>query len=207
MIKISITINVPRSLRYATEAEEAKYLEIRKTQHHDEEVEEERPKLEQVRCFLTNVKWKVVNEEDEAEHPGITWLELYVLFAMHGGCEQIREKQKTQPHLKAETLQTAIASFKKRVRKITKQCTKEEDELYTSVSHARINRLQSLAISNKHAATNGTPIIEEEDARLIVKAILAMRGVNQNNISYYMKKVTSSSSQDPWRIKAPHTHG
>ena len=142
-------------------------------------MEEERPKLEQVRCFLTNIKWKVVNEDDDAEHPGITWLELYVLFAIHGGCEQIRGKQKTQPHLKAETLQTAIANFKKRVRKIAKQCTKEEDELYTSVSYARVNRLQSLAISNKHAAIKGTPIIEEEDARIIVKAILAMRGVNQ----------------------------
>ena len=98
---------------------------------------------------------------------------------MHGGCEQIRERQKTQPHEKAETLQTAIAGFKKRVRKITKQCTREEDELYTNVSYARINRLQGLAITNKHAAIVGTPIIDEKDARTIVKAILAMRGVNQ----------------------------
>ena len=172
-------MNVPKSLSYGTEAEGARDLEIRKTQQHDEEVEEERPKLEQVRCFLTNVKWKVVNEDDDTEHPGITWLELYVLFAIHGGCERIREKQKTQPHLKAETLQSAMAGFKRRVRKITKQCTKEEDEVYTSVSYARINRLQGLAISNKHAAINGTPIVDEEDARIIVKAILAMRGVNQ----------------------------
>ena len=83
-------MNVPKSLSYGTEADEARYLEIRKTQCHDEPVEEERPKLEQVRCFLTNVKWKVVNEDDDMEHPGITWLELYVLFAIHGGCEQIR---------------------------------------------------------------------------------------------------------------------
>ena len=102
-----------------------------------------------------------------------------MVFAIHGGCEQIREKQKTQPHLKAETLQTAIAGFKRRVRKITKQCTKEEDEVYTSVSYARTNRLQDLAITNKHAAVKGTPIIEEKDTRVIVKAILAMRGVNQ----------------------------
>ena len=68
-----------------------------------------------------------MNEDDTTEHPGITWLELYVLFAIHGGCEQIREKQKTQPHVKAETLQTAIAGFKKRVRKVTKQCTREEE--------------------------------------------------------------------------------
>ena len=75
-------MNVPKSLSYGTEADEARYLEIRKTQCHDEPVEEERPKLEQVRCFLTNIKWKVVNEDDDTEHPGITWLELYVLFAI-----------------------------------------------------------------------------------------------------------------------------
>ena len=164
-------------MNYGTEEEEARYLEIRKTQHHDEEVEEERPRLEQVRCFLTNVKWRVANEDDDdEEHPGITWLELYVLFAIHGGCEQVRENQRVKPHLKAETLQTAIAGFKRRVRKIAKQCTKEEDEVYTSVSHARANMLQSLAITNKHAAIKGTPIIKEEDAKVIVKAILAMRG-------------------------------
>ena len=42
-------MNIPKSLSYGTEEEEAIYLEIRKTQHPDEEVEEERPRLEQVR--------------------------------------------------------------------------------------------------------------------------------------------------------------
>ena len=46
-------MNVPKSLSYGTEEEEeARYLEIRKTQHHDEGVDEERPRLEHVRCFL-----------------------------------------------------------------------------------------------------------------------------------------------------------
>ena len=59
---------------------------------------------------------------------------------------------------------------------MTKHCTEEEDELYTNVSYARENRLQGLAISNKHAAIVGTPIIDKDEAEMIVKAILAMRG-------------------------------
>ena len=66
---------------------------------------------------MSNVKWKVVNEDDATDHPGITWLELYVYYAIHGGCEQIRETQRTQPLIKAETLQTTISNFKKRLRK------------------------------------------------------------------------------------------
>ena len=56
---------------------------------------------------------------------------------------------------------------------------KEEDEIHTSVSYARGNRLQRLAISNKHAGIVGTPVIKGSEAELIVKAILAMRGTNQ----------------------------
>ena len=47
------------------------------------------------------------------------------------------------------------------------------------VSYTRGNRLQKLAISNKHAGINGTPVISRCDAELITKAILAMRGINQ----------------------------
>ena len=93
-----------------------KYLGTRKVGYHDEQDGEERRKLEQVRCFLSNVKWKVINDDDVGE-AGITWLELYVFYAMHGGCEHIRKMQRDQPMAKVETLQTAIAKFKSRVRK------------------------------------------------------------------------------------------
>ena len=83
----------------------------------------------------------------------------------------------------------SLAKFKARVRKVAKHCTIEEDERYTNVSYARENRLQGLAISNKHAGIIGTPIVEQEDAKLIVKAILAMRGVNQKNIRCFTMKV------------------
>ena len=99
--------------------------------------------------------------------------------AIHGGCHHIRKKQRCEPLAKVETLQTAIAKFKARIRKVARRCTKEEDEMYSKVSYARENRLQSIAISNKHAGIVGMPIIKQEEAELIMKAILAMRGINQ----------------------------
>ena len=153
------------------------------------------------------VKWRIAEEEDDCEIPGITWLELYVDYAIHGGCGHIREMQNKQPLAKAATFQTAIAKFKARVRKVAKHCTIEEDERYTNVSYARENRLQGLAITNKHAGIIGAPIVEQEDATLIVKAILAMRGVNQKNIRCSTMKVCCNECRGRWHTKARHTHG
>ena len=101
-----------KNLTYGTEADEAKHLEIRKVMYHDEQNDQGRSQLEQVRCFMSNVKWKVVNEDDTTDLPGITWLELYIYYAIHGGCEQIKDKQRTQPLKNTETLQTAISHLK-----------------------------------------------------------------------------------------------
>ena len=102
---------------------------------------------------------------------------------MHGGCKEIVKARKDKPLSKAATLQTAIAKFKAHTRKIARHCTDRADEVHTKVSYARGNRLQSLAISNKHAGIMGAPVINKEDAELITKAIMAMRGINQKNIN------------------------
>ena len=64
---------------------------------------------------MSNVNWKIVNEDDSVDHHGITWLELYIYYAIDKGCEQIREKQRAQPLKQVETLQTAISNFKRKV--------------------------------------------------------------------------------------------
>ena len=78
--------------------------------------------LEKVRCFMTNVTWTAIEEEDD-ETVGITWLELYIYYAIHGGCKEIIRARKETPLSKAATLQNAIARFKARVRNIRKHCT------------------------------------------------------------------------------------
>ena len=39
--------------------------------------------------------------------------------------------------------------------------------------------MEGLAISNRHAAIRGMPKLNDDDARRVTAAILAMRGVNQ----------------------------
>ena len=58
-------------------------------------------------------------------------------------------------------------------------CTKKEDEWHLHTCEARSNRMEELAISNKHAGIKGMPRLEEEEARKVTAAVLAMRGVNQ----------------------------
>ncbi len=66
---------IPKQLQYGKPEDEAEFLSIRKVQRHDEPNDEERMQLEKVRCFMYNVKWCTI-EEDDDETVGITWLEL-----------------------------------------------------------------------------------------------------------------------------------
>ena len=77
----------PKQLEYGKIDDDAEYLSIRKVMYHDEQNEEEAPASEKVRCLLSNAKWRSIGDEDE-ETPGITWLELYVYCAIHGGWMQ-----------------------------------------------------------------------------------------------------------------------
>lgn len=109
----------------------------------------------------------------------MTWFELYILYAIHEGCQEMVEKQKEKPLRKTESLQAAIAKFNSRARKVTLHCAEEGDEWRLKTNYANSNRLEKLGVTNKHASIQGAPRIGNEDAKLIVKALLVMRGVSQ----------------------------
>ena len=165
-------IAIPIKLDYEEDDKASRHLNIRKVEKHDEKEEEEKVEMEKVRCFLTHMKW----QQEQRQTGGITWLELYILSILHGGkvkllspCSQTR----------TVSLQTAIKNFKRRTRKVALHCVRKEDEWNFHTCNARRNRLETIAISNKHAAIKGMPQMSDEDARRISSAILAMRGVNQ----------------------------
>ena len=58
-------------------------------------------------------------------------------------------------------------------------CLTKQDEWHFQTCQARLNRMEQLAIANRHAAIKGMPKLSQEDARRVTAAILAMRGVNQ----------------------------
>ena len=124
--------------------------------------------MENVRCFLTHIEWR----QDSSRIGGITWLELYIMSIFHGGKLEANPMSKTIP------LQTAITFFK-RTRMVALHCVAKQDEWHCQTCQARSNRLEELAISNRHAAIRGMPKMIEQDAKRVTAAILAMRGVNQ----------------------------
>ena len=76
-------------------------------------------------------------------------------------------------------MQTALADFKRRMRKVIKHNVREEDEKYFLTSYARVNRLKEMAVLNKHAAITGLPKLSEAMAKEVAKAIILLKGMYQ----------------------------
>jgi hypothetical protein len=76
-------------------------------------------------------------------------------------------------------LQAQIAAFKKAVRLINKHSTQEEHEWLLETTYSKKHILRSAAIEHRQAAIRGTPRPSEEDARKVMKMILAMRGLDK----------------------------
>ena len=151
-------------------------MNIRRVEFKDERNKEERESMEEVRCFLSNIRWR---QEVKDEEGGITWIELFALYMGKGAGDKVRKKQAESPLQGHQSLQKAIAAFKVRCRRVRTFCIEEGDEEQLATSYSQTNRLKPMGIENMHAAIKGLPVLEEEDARMVTQAILAMRGVNQ----------------------------
>ena len=110
---------------------------------------------------------------------GITRIELYIVYNLSGGKEKIKQRRKAEPLAKPEALQTALADFKRRMRKVVRRNVKEEDEKFFQTSYARVNSLKKLAVQNKHAAITGLPNLPEAMAKEVAKAIVILKGIYQ----------------------------
>ena len=72
-----------------------------------------------------------------------------------------------------------LAEFKHLMRKIAKHAVSEGDEWRMHTDNARTPRLRALAVDGRAPSIRGMPVVEEEDAKAIVMAILAMRGADK----------------------------
>ena len=89
------------------------------------------------------------------------------------------QTSKMAPLAKPEALQTALASFKRRMRKVAKHNVREEDVFFVRTSYARVNRLKAMAVQNNHAAITGIPNISEDMAKDVLTAMIALKGIYQ----------------------------
>ena len=127
-----------------------------------------------VQSFLSKMRWK----SEEAKEGGITWIELYALYSIHGGSGEEEARKKLDPLNTPPMLQGQIAEFKKAVRKAKKFTISLEQEWHFERCQIMRNRLSDAAIDNRQAAVKGMPIISQKDAQGIMRTLLALRGAD-----------------------------
>ena len=77
-----------------------------------------------VQNFLRNLGW----QRKEDARGGITWIELYALYSIHGGIEDEEERSRADPLAQPLKLGSQLATFKKMCRKVKKH-TVEDDKV------------------------------------------------------------------------------
>ena len=162
-------IKVVQSLKYAEEEEPRSKLRMRRMRSQDVGGEIERAAAQRIQNFISKIQWV----DEKREEGGITWLELYIWYFIHKGPE---EDMLLEPK---DILQKEMAKFKQAIRAITSNTVDQDEEWQLQTCYARKNRLSGIAISNKHAAIQGIPYINEEDAKKITAALLAMKGASK----------------------------
>ena len=108
-----------------------------------------------VQGFLGKLKWK----SEENKEGGITWIELYALYSIHGGSRDEEERKRADPLNNPPMLQAQVAEFKKAVRKIRKLTVSLMQERQLETSAVMRNRLSKAAFNNRQAAIKGIPVM------------------------------------------------
>ena len=91
-------------------------------------------RLHKVRNFIAQIKWEELKEE-QSEEKGQTWLELYILFQIHGGWTKQGEQTKVVNLEKATSLQSALKQFKADTQILRRQCVVEQHEVYLNTAY------------------------------------------------------------------------
>ena len=139
---------------------------IRKEDCQSEKAADERM---QVRTFLNNLSWKRTEDEEEG---GITWVELYILFRLHGWNDDSEGENFLTERGK---LKSMLKSFKQQVRWLAVHAVAVDQEWTLQTSKTRANRLRPLGVTNKHACIKGIPVLSDEQAKMIAKCILVLK--------------------------------
>ena len=106
-------------------------------------------------------------------------MQLYLMYARHGGNKDEDDGKRKGPLKKPEQMRKQLAEFKHQMKKIAKNAVSEGDEWHLQTDNAKKPSLRALVVDGRAPAIKGMPVVEEEDAKAIVMAILAMRGADK----------------------------
>ena len=102
------------------------------------------------------------------------------------------ESKLSAPLAQQNSPQKEIAVFKQRVRRICNYCLCQEDAWQLHTCYGRSNRLQGVAIANKHAGFQGMPRVTQVEAAEITKAILDRFGRTEGLPGYTTNELRSA---------------
>ena len=169
-------VTVAASLQYAKAEEDLVKLQMNGMAEHWCEEEQAATVTRKVRNFSDDIHWR----KDEAEDVGgCTWIELYVLYVIHGGARDEEVERSKDPLRNQPLLQKQIAEFKKAINNIKTFAINDAQEWQLQTTYSNKHRLKQPAIENRQAAIRGVPCMSEEDATNIMKMLLAMRGLDK----------------------------
>ena len=97
---------IPKRLGYADPVEETKYLCTTALHQMWFETNAKHIEARKIHSFLANIKRRA---EEGQELGGTTWLELYLLYARHGGNEDEEEERRKDPLRKPQQLRRQLA--------------------------------------------------------------------------------------------------
>jgi hypothetical protein len=126
---------------------------------------------------------------------------MYVWYTMHGGIQEEEKLHEKDPLKKHVSLQTKVAKFKSRTRKLAIFCMQEDDEWQIGTAYNRQNRLSKLAITNKHACIRGVPKMSVKEAEAVTEAIIAMRGAHRKLQKEALKEGILELPKKPFAYK------
>ena len=109
----------------------------------------------------------------------MTWIELYALYAIHGGSQDEDDRRRKEPCKKPPMLKEQMNAFKKTVREINLHTVDENQAWRLGTCYVHRNRLMHAAIHNRQSAIKGMPMMTIEDAGKIMQTLLALRGTDK----------------------------
>ena len=98
--------------------------------------------------------------------PGIIWVELYLLYKLHGGAKSSGAPLKSEVYVETE-----VPQFKAAVRQVRDRCVAVQHEWVLMPYDGPNRKLAAVAVTSNHAAVRGLPCVYDWEAALLVEVV------------------------------------
>ena len=171
--KIVLKVLVPVKLHYSLDAGR-RLLDLRELPTCNHRYFDQQKALTLVHRFLCMLHVRPTY----AKEPGVTWIELMIVFEVHGGKleNRINERAAEDMARPARTTRQLLDLFKGFIRFILETCSSNIDAILFRTSHVNGTRLRALAVQHAMPSLNFVPIWNNEVAYLITQAVLRQKG-------------------------------